>query len=504
MDFFSYLDSYASLISISLSKEQKELFYSFHKIFIEKNKQLNFSRIYNLEEIIRKHYIDSIILLRVLEKYHLEIEDPIMDLGTGAGFPSIPLAILKPEFKFLLVESRKNRVEYLEFVKEKVHLSNIEVIHKTLNFKDEIKVKTVLTRALETIKETAIRTASSLEQNGYLVFYKGPNCQEEILEINPLLFEKILEENYVLPKLKPLENKMDKRKIIIFKKKVEPTILLQQSHRYFFTISKKILFKEIQSKENDFYKLLKKITTSSGIKKNQLAIVVGKKIINECIENLPSLISYFLFSKDLQEKELAEYYRKLKDHTIQYIYLHPELIQTLEIKEFASPYLVIKVPKIQEVQTLKEKFIILPTQDPTNLGACIRSAYAFGIKTIIITKQSCNPFLLKSVRSSAGYVLYCNIFEVSNVKDLIQSNNLPIYALHPKGIDITKITLREKLYGYILGEEGRGVPESILNLKNVTPISIPMKNPIDSLNVSVSCGIGLFYLETALDSKGRN
>ncbi len=495
MDFFSYLEQYTSLISIYLSKNQKELFYSFYKIFIEKNQILNLSRIHNLEEIIRKHYIDSIILLKILEKYHLELKDPIMDLGTGAGFPGLPLAILKPEFKFLLVESRKKRVEYLEFVKHTLNLRNIEVIHKTLNFKDEIKVETVLTRALETIKETAIRTASSLKENGYLIFYKGPNCQKEILEINPLFFEKILEEDYILPNINPNTKSNDKRKIIIFKKKVDAKVLLQQTSRYYFTMSKEIRIKEIQSKENEFYKLLKKLSNSNDIRKNQLAIVAGKKIVNEYIENVPDLISYFIFSKDLDEEKLSEYYQKLKNHKIQYIYLHSELIQNLEIKDYSSPYIMIRIPKIQEVQTIKEKCIILPLQDPVNLGSCIRSAYAFGIKNIILTKESCNPFLLKSIRSSAGYVIYCNFFRVLNVVDLILSNSLPVYALHTKGIDITKITQKEKLYGYILGEEGRGIPEDILNLKTVIPISIPMKTSIDSLNVSVSCGIGLFYIE---------
>ncbi|MFN3604297.1 MAG: 16S rRNA (guanine(527)-N(7))-methyltransferase RsmG [Leptonema sp. (in: bacteria)] len=500
MDFFYLFDEYLKSINISLTKEKKELFYKFHKIFIKKNQELNLSRIYNLEEIIRKHYIDSLYLLPILERDSLVLKNPIMDLGTGAGFPGIPLAIAKEEYQILLVESRSNRVEYLKLVKKELGLSNIEIIHKTLNYKDRMSVNTVLTRALESIKETAIRTASSLEQNGYLIFYKGPNCLEEILEIPSLFFKKILEINYNLPQLNPKKSFLDQRKMIILQKLVKPETLLKSTTRKYFTILEKITFKEINSKENEFYKFVKKLFQSNGIKKYQFAVLAGKKIILECLQRYPQRITHFIFTKDLEEEKLKEFYNilKLKNPKVHYFFFSSELIHNLELRDYPSPYLIIQIPNIKKIESLNKKFLILPIQDPSNFGACVRSAYAFGITDIILTKESCHPFLLKSIRSSSGYVLDCNFYEVSDLVHFIESNVYSIYAFHTKGLDIRKLTKKEKAYGYLLGEEGQGLPESILNLKQVIPITIPMKHSVDSLNVSVSCGIGLFYLENLL------
>lgn len=501
MDFFSLFENYLNKINLPLDEEQKELFFRFHKIFIEKNQELNLSRIYNLEEIIRKHYIDSLYLIQILNKSQIELLEPIMDLGSGSGFPGIPLSIAMPKKKFILVESRKNRVEYLEFVKKQLNLKNIEIIHKTLNYKDHIPVKTVLTRALEVMKETAIRTASSLEKNGYLIFYKGPNCLEEISEMNPLFFKKILEYDYILPKnIKKQEE--DQRKIVIFKKLIESEVLLEPVNRFYFSINKNLLdIRTISSKENPFYKFIKKILNSKGIKKYSSTILVGEKIINEFIQKKPELILYFLFSKELEEKKLIEFYKKiqLKNPNVKYIYFSLELFENLELKEYPSPFLVVRTPNIEKIEKIYKKFLILPIKEPSNLGACIRSSYAFGIRDIILTKESCNPYLLKSIRSSSGYVMDCNFYEVSDLELFIKEFQYPIYAFHTKGQSIFKIKMTNDIYGYLLGEEGRGISEKILQINNVIPITIPTKLPIDSLNVSVSCGIGLFYLENQIN-----
>lgn len=501
MDFFSLFEQYLKKINISLTKEQKELFFQFHKIFIEKNQELNLSRIYNLEEIIRKHYIDSLYLIQILNKNQIELLEPIMDLGSGSGFPGIPLAIATPQKKFILVESRKNRVEYLEFIKKELNLKNIEVIHKTLNYKDIIPVKTVLTRALETMKETAIRTASSLEKNGYLIFYKGPNCLEEISEMNPLFFKKVLEYDYILPKnLKKLEE--DQRKIVIFKKLIESKNLLESVNRFYFSVNKNLLdIRTITSKENHFYKFIKKILHSKGIEKYLSTILVGEKIINEFIQKKPESILYFVFSKDLEEKKLIEFYKKiqLKNQNIKYIYMSLELFENLELKEYPSPFLIVRIPNIEKIKKIYKKFLILPIKEPSNLGACIRSSYAFGIKDIILTKESCNPYLLKAIRSSSGYVMDCNFYEVNDLEIFIKEFPYPIYAFHTKGQSILETKITSEIYGYLLGEEGRGISEKILQIDNVIPVTIPTKSPIDSLNVSVSCGIGLFYLENQMN-----
>ncbi len=503
MEFFSLLDKYLKYISIKINKEQKIQFYKFYQFLKEKNQDINFTRLLYLEDIIRKHFIDSIIILDIFQKYNLNFFSPIMDLGTGGGFPGIPLSILLPEMDFILVESRKNRVEYLNQVKDLLELKNVSIIHKTLTYKDSILCKSVITRALESIKDTAIRTTNSLEKNGLLIFLKGPNCEEEILEINQKFFELKLNYDYTLPHIdKPTT---DLRKLIVFEKKIHKEELIKPINRYYFSIIDKIPIKNIESHQNTFFKLLKKLQSSKGIKKENKCIIAGNKIINEFIEKYPQNIIALLFSKRLLEKEILSFYNKIKknNNNIDYILLSSNLIEELDLSTYPPPYLLVKSNPVRSIIEFQfdSNFLILPLQDPINLGACIRSAYAFGIENIILTKESCNPFLLKSIRSSAGTVFFCNFYDFSFLdierRDFLLSLKTPIFILDSKGKDIRTIDFPDAPFGILLGEEGKGIPED-LNLHKFTKIKIPYKNPIDSLNVSVACSISLFYIQNKL------
>lgn len=94
------------------------------KILIEKNKIMNLTAITDENEIILKHFIDSIII----EKY-IEEEDRIVDIGTGAGFPGIPLKIVKENNKFLLLDSLNKRINFINEVITELSLKEIEAIH---------------------------------------------------------------------------------------------------------------------------------------------------------------------------------------------------------------------------------------------------------------------------------------------------------------------------------------------------------------------------------------
>ncbi|GIX41782.1 MAG: hypothetical protein KatS3mg129_1515 [Leptospiraceae bacterium] len=498
MDFFKLFHQYLTLIDISLSSKELELFYEFYRILIEKNKEINFTRLQSLNDIIKKHFIDSIIVQKILENNQISLQEPLMDLGTGGGFPGIPLAIINPTLKILLVESRKNRVDYLFEVKEKLNLNNIEIFHKTLNYNNSIHCNGVITRALETIKETAIRTANSLEKNGLLIFLKGPNCEHEINEMNFKFFELILDYDYILPDIN--YSSKDKRKLIIFRKNIEKNILLEPVNRYYFKAVEKIPIKYISSHNNPFYKKIKKLEQSKEIKKQNQTLLAGKKIIKDFIENHAEKIISFIFNKNVNENEILNFYSLInkKNSHIDYIFMKNELLQGLELNSYKPPYLIAKTNTILPIEKFdfKSSFLILPLQDPTNLGACIRTAYAFGIKDIILTKESCNPYLLKAIRSSAGTVFHCNFYDLKqeNRSSYLSNLKIPLFILDIQGKDIRTIHTNPSVFGLILGEEGRGIPEDLI-LNQTQKITIPMLNPVDSLNVSVACGIALFYLK---------
>ncbi len=503
MDVFSLIKRYTQLISLDLSKEQITLFYEFYLLLKAKNEEINFTRIHSLEEIIRKHFIDSLIVQTILDQHHILIPDPIMDLGTGGGFPGIPLAIINPEKTFLLIESRINRVEYLKEVKERLKLNNIEVLHKTLTHKDEVLCKSVITRAFESIKDTAIRTDSSLEKEGLLIFLKGPNCEEEIQQMNHKNFELILNYDYALPMIQgdDIRTSKDIRKLLIYRKKISRKYFHDPFYRKYFKITEKIYIKNISSPQNETYKFIKKLFHSKEIQKTGKTIICGEKIINEFMNHFPQNLLSIIFTNDFTEEKLIQFYESIKHKNphIEYIYLHKELLRDSEIMNYPPPYLMVKINPIQNISHFKfdSSFLVLPLQDPINLGACIRSSYAFGITNIILTKESCNPFLLKSIRSSAGTVFHCNFYELNfeQRKEILSKSPLPIYVLDLSGENIHTINKPSSFFGLIIGEEGRGIPKDLLS-KDFHRISIPMKNPIDSLNVSVACGIALFYLQT--------
>ncbi|MCS7205614.1 MAG: 16S rRNA (guanine(527)-N(7))-methyltransferase RsmG [Leptospiraceae bacterium] len=494
MDFFVLLDEYFDCISLPLNPKQKELFFRFYQLLKQKNPELNLTRIHSLEEIIRKHFVDSCMILPILDKYRLVLKTPIMDLGTGAGFPSIPLAILLENQNFLLVESRKNRVEFLLEVKKELGLNHIEIIHKTLTYKDQVPCGSVITRALESMKETAIRTANSLPKEGLLVFLKGPNVQEELNEMNEKYFELILKHDYVLPSR---GEQRDERTLIVFRKKVSKEYLLSPVVRHYFQLEKYLRFRKIESKQNEFFKFLKKLENSKEIKKEKRTLIAGEKIVNEFIEKFPEKIQDFLFTKELSEEKVLKYFKLIKNSNVEYVYLEKELVRELEISEYSPPYLLVETKEIQEIKAFdySSSFLILPLQNPLNLGACVRTAIGFGISNIVLTKESANPFLLKSIRSSSGAVFLANFFSLKDDKDkFINSYRNKIFLLDIEGEDIRQLKVIPKNFGLIIGEEGQGIPKEFYQY-SLPKITIPISKEIDSLNAAVSCGIALFYLE---------
>ena len=110
-----YLKESAEKLSICLTEEQLEKFYNFYELLIETNKSLNLTAITEMHEVVLKHFIDSIAIIKYIDFSGKRI----IDVGTGAGFPGIPLAILVPDAKFLLMDSLQKRITFIENVLEK-------------------------------------------------------------------------------------------------------------------------------------------------------------------------------------------------------------------------------------------------------------------------------------------------------------------------------------------------------------------------------------------------
>lgn len=198
-----------------VSHEQRKQFAHFYRLLMENQKAENFTRLLTLKDVAIKHFIDSLIFLEFFKP-----QFPLLDLGTGPGFPGIPLKIMYPNEKILLGEGVQRRVNFLKTVREEMGLKNIEIIGRNIDPEFVYPVKSVITRAVEDIGNTMKNAINCLLDGGHLIFMKGPNADPE-LKLAQSYSEWYTLENdfkYSIPKT-PHE-----RRLIVYRKIKSPPI----------------------------------------------------------------------------------------------------------------------------------------------------------------------------------------------------------------------------------------------------------------------------------------
>ena len=113
-------------IGLEISEEQANQFMKYYEMLIETNKVMNLTAITELDEVIIKHFIDSLL---VAKKINVNNFDSLIDVGTGAGFPGIPIKIMFPEIRVVLLDSLNKRLKFLNDVIDELGLKNITTVH---------------------------------------------------------------------------------------------------------------------------------------------------------------------------------------------------------------------------------------------------------------------------------------------------------------------------------------------------------------------------------------
>ncbi len=165
----------------SVDTRQLERFWLYYDLLRRHNAALDLTRIMGIEATVLKHFIDSAIILRWFAPV-----GPVLDIGSGPGFPGVPLAIMRPDIRFILGESRGKRVGFLEEVVATLRLDNCEIFAKSVREDSPLgedhgrPVGDIVTRALETMPPTLERVLPFIAPGRKVAFLKGPGCGEEI------------------------------------------------------------------------------------------------------------------------------------------------------------------------------------------------------------------------------------------------------------------------------------------------------------------------------------
>ena len=167
---------------IELNDRQIAQFNLYYELLTEKNKVMNLTAITEYNDVVKKHFIDSMMISRIVDMRKIRT---LCDVGTGAGFPGIPLKIVYPHLHLSLVDSVGKRVNFLSEVVEKLGLEDVETIHSRTedlanNPKYREKYDLVTARAVASMNVLSEYCIPYAKIGGYFAAYKSGNIEEEL------------------------------------------------------------------------------------------------------------------------------------------------------------------------------------------------------------------------------------------------------------------------------------------------------------------------------------